>query len=257
MLAEEAAPAQPGAKMESGILDGIFSPINLIFLALAVAVLLRLRAVLGRRTGHERPPPDAGVFAGKAEKKRQDGARVESAEGAQTAQEAVAPAESGKSTPDEALKRGVRQIALADRSFDPGHFMDGARIAYEAIVSGFAAGDRNKLGVLLGEEAYQRFDAVIRGREKRGESASCEVVAIHESRYVDASMRGLHARITVQFHAELLSFVRDREGNVIEGDDKLPHRCEDIWTFERNTRDDNPNWQLVKTGGVQDGQAHP
>ena len=231
-------------------MDGVFSLINLIFLALAVAVLLRLRSVLGRRTGHERPPPDASLFSGKAEKRLPDAPPA-------PAPATPPPAGEGEGKDETAgpVQGGLKEISLADRAFDAGRFLEGARIAYEQIVTGFAAGDRERLGALLGEEAYRGFDAAMRERDRRGHSAVCEVVAMHGADIREAAMRGLKARITVGFDAELLSFVRDAEGNTVEGDGDRPQHCEDVWTFERNIRDRDPNWRLVKTGGAQDGPA--
>ena len=243
-------------------MDGVFSLINLIFLALAVAVLLRLRSVLGRRTGHERPPPDASLFTGKQEESPPEAApppqlpQPADADAAPAGESPAAAPSGGMPSggmPSSAVQRGLKEIALADRSFDAGRFLEGARIAYEQIVAGFAAGDRARLGALLGEDAYRSFDAVMQAREKRRESAVSELVALPGADIEEAVMRGLHARITVRFSAEILSFVRDGEGKTIEGDGDKPQRVEDIWTFERNIRDRDPNWRLVKTGGAQGG----
>lgn len=223
-------------------MDGVFNPINLIFLALAVAVLLRLRSVLGRRTGHERPP-DTTLYSGETEK----GVEDTPSKVVETVQPSPSREEGEKLT---AMQRGLKEISLADHSFDAEQFLEGARIAYEQIISGFAAGDSERLWTLLGEEAFRRFERVIQERLKRGESGKCELIAIHDAVISDASMRGLHARITVRFQAELISFVFDSESRVVDGDSEHAHRVEDIWTFERNTRESNPNWRLVKTSSV-------
>ena len=222
-------------------MDGVFNLINLIFLALAIAVLLRLRSVLGRRTGHEQPPPD-GRFFSKGEEDAAAAPKVVEASPAHPS-----PEESEKLTP---LQRGLKEISLADRSFHPEQFLQGARIAYEQIIAGFAAGDRERLGALLGEDAFRSFDAVMQARDQRNETGECEVVAIHDAAITQAQMRGLDARVTVRFQSELLSCVRDSNGNVVDGDTDHPHRAEDIWTFERNTRERDPNWRLVKTSSV-------
>lgn len=220
-------------------MDGVFDPINLIFLALAVGVLLRLRSVLGRRTGHEQPPQDDRWVASESSEVDAEVAESKPASAEESARE-----EGASLTP---VQRGLREISLADRSFDQEQFLEGARIAYEQIVTGFAASKRERLEALLGADAFRRFDAVMREREQQGQTAECEVIAIHNADITEARMQGTEARVTVRFHAELLSCVRDSEGNVIEGNADHSHRAEDIWTFERNTRDADPNWRLVKS----------
>ncbi|MCY4030636.1 MAG: Tim44/TimA family putative adaptor protein [Hyphomicrobiales bacterium] len=220
-------------------MDGVFDLVNLLFLAVAIGVLLRLRSVLGRRTGHEQPPQNRGWFASKPSKPE-----VVESESASAEAETPPREESASLTP---LQRGLREISLADRSFDRERFLEGARIAYEQIVTGFAASNRERLQALLGADAFERFDAVMRSREQKGETAQCEVVAIQSADITEARMRGTAARVTVRFHADLLSSVRDKEGSIIDGNAEHPYRAEDIWTFERNTRDTNPNWRLVKS----------
>lgn len=222
-------------------MDGVFDLINLIFLAVAVAVLLRLRSVLGRRSGHERPP-DTTLFSSGAEKNVKDAPSNVAESAPQLSRQ-----ESEKLSP---VQRGLREISLADQSFHAEQFLEGARIAYEQIISDFAAGNRERLQDLLGEEAFHRFDGVIQEREQRGESANCELITMHDAVITDANMRGLHARITVHFQSELISFVRDSHNRVVDGDSEHLHRAEDVWTFERNTRESNPNWRLVKTSSV-------
>lgn len=222
-------------------MEGVFSISNLILLALAVVILLRLRSVLGRRVGNERPPPEASMFSGKQTEAETETAPLPEPE------PALAEREPPEAT---GLDRRLKEIALADRSFHPQRFLEGARIAYERIETGFAAGARDSLRALLGDAAFQRFDAVMRERDARGEQAVCEVVKIHEADITHAEMRALQALVTVRFRADLLSFVHDSEGNLVSGDDTAPRRAEDLWTFERNTRDKDPNWRLVHTGGA-------
>lgn len=224
-------------------MDGIFDLINLLFLALAVGVLLRLRSVLGKRTGHERPPQNDRWLADKPSKPEV----VESEPESKSAEASPEAPPREQSAPLSPLQRGLREISLADRSFDHERFLEGARIAYKQIVTGFAASNRERLQTLLGADAFERFDAVMREREQQGETAECEVVAIHSAEITDARMRDTTARVTVRFHAELLSCVRDKEGNVVDGSAEQSHQSEDIWTFDRNTRDADPNWRLVKS----------
>src|SRR5262249_34828133 len=150
----------------------VFDIYTIIFLALAVFIFLRLRNVLGQRTGTERPPfdraarntvpgaPDANVvpIPGKV---------IDQAPLVPTA-EVTPPTDRWKEVapPGTALAQGLDAIALADTSFDPKHFLSGARSAYEMIVLAFANGDRRALRDLLSSEVYDSFEAVIRDRER-------------------------------------------------------------------------------------------
>ena len=232
-------------------MSDIFDLTNLLLLAVAVAIFLRLRSVLGRRTGDEQPRLDR-----------------------YTARDAAAPARDSNVIPmpraepipsggqpssrsvDErlgALPEGsravepLREIAKADPSFDTGSFLKGAAIAYEAIVTAYARGDRETLRNLLSREVLDSFSAVISERESRGETNELSFVGISSADIVDAHLADRIAHVTVRFVSELVTAVRDRAGNVIEGDIKAVRQVTDVWTFARNVTSPNPNWQLVAT----------
>ncbi|MGA3307296.1 MAG: Tim44/TimA family putative adaptor protein, partial [Xanthobacteraceae bacterium] len=156
----------------------MFDIYTIIFLALAVFIFLRLRSVLGQRTGRERPPYDPYSTRDAVRSPASDKVVTlppRPAEAATTRPiEAVSPpadrwkgvAESGSS-----IAAGLDAIAAADPSFDAKHFITGARTAYEMIVTAFAEGDRRQLRSLLSREVYDGFDAAISEREGRGETA--------------------------------------------------------------------------------------
>jgi predicted lipid-binding transport protein (Tim44 family) len=141
----------------------------------------------------------------------------------------------------------LREIAKADPSFDAGSFLKGATIAYEAIVTAYARGDRETLRNLLSREVLDSFSSVISERESRGETNELSFVGIASADIVDAHLADRVAHVTVRFVSELVTAVRDKAGNVIEGDIKAVRRVTDVWTFARNVASPNPNWQLVAT----------
>ena len=143
--------------------------------------------------------------------------------------------------------RRLREIAKADPSFDAGSFLKGATIAYEAIVTAYARGDRETLRNLLSREVLDSFSSVISERESRGETNELSFVGIASADIVDAHLADRVAHVTVRFVSELVTAVRDKAGNVIEGDIKAVRRVTDVWTFARNVASPNPNWQLVAT----------
>jgi predicted lipid-binding transport protein (Tim44 family) len=141
----------------------------------------------------------------------------------------------------------LREIAKADPSFDSGSFLNGARIAYEAIVTAYAHGDRETLRNLLSREVFVSFSSVISERESRGETNELSFVGISSADIVDANLAGRIAHVTVRLVSELVTAVRDKAGNVIEGDIKAVRQVTDVWTFARDVSSPNPNWQLVAT----------
>jgi predicted lipid-binding transport protein (Tim44 family) len=231
--------------------------INLILLAIAVGVFLKLRSVLGRRTGNERPPYDpysapekspAGNDKVVALPKRQaDGDAGGIDPYPQREPYVVKDRWAGIAPAGSPLAQTLTEIALADRRFDAEAFISGARIAYEMIVTAFAKGDRQALRPLLDDHVYQSFDSVIAGRETRGEQVEQHFIGITKSALSAATLEAKRARLTVTFTSELTSCVKNRDGAVIEGDPVTVRQVNDIWTFERDLKAADPNWRLVAT----------
>ena len=148
---------------------------------------------------------------------------------------------------DSALAQSLTALMRADPAFDPGHFLDGAKTAYEMIVACFAAGDEATLNQLLGAEVFDGFETAIRERETRGEKVESNLVGIDKADIIEADVRNRTAYVTVKFVSKLVSVTRDADGEVVEGDPKKVRDVTDIWTFAREVASKNPNWKLVAT----------
>jgi predicted lipid-binding transport protein (Tim44 family) len=223
---------------------------TIVFMVAAVVIFYQLRNVLGRRTGNERPPfdpysrpaPNGGPDSAKAEnvvslpRKRAPG----EPEIAYLAIDAMAK-------PGTELNKGLRAIRDADPSFDPKGFMDGAKMAYEMIVTAFAAGDRKTLKNLLSKEVYDGFVTAISERESKSEQIQSSFVGIDKADFISAEMKGSEAHVTLRLVSELISATRDKTGAVINGDPETVAEVKDVWTFARDTRSKDPNWKLVAT----------
>lgn len=235
----------------------IFDLTNILLIGVAVLIFFRLRSVLGRKTGEERPRFDP-YAPGTAQSQDRDSnvvplprtpvrmpeSRPESASKSVDERLSGLPAESPALPP-------LRDIATADQSFEITGFFKGAKAAYETVVTAYAHGDRETLRGLLSPEVYDSFNSVIAERESREETTEFSFVGILSADITDASLAGQIARVTVQFVSELVTAVRDRMGNVVEGDVKSVRRVTDLWTFERDVRSPNPNWRLVATNSVE------
>jgi predicted lipid-binding transport protein (Tim44 family) len=233
----------------------VFDIYTIIFLALAVFIFLRLRSVLGQRTGRERPPYDP-YSARDTVRGSNDNVVALPGRGGETPQASTPPADpverwKGIAEPGSAIAAGLDAIAQGDPTFDAKHFVAGARQAYEMIVSAYAEGDRRTLRNLLSKDVYEGFDQAIRERETKGEAAETRFVSIDRSDVTGAEVRGATAQVTVRFVSQLVSVTRDRNGNVIDGNPDKVTDVTDVWTFARDVSSRDPNWKLVATEAGQ------
>lgn len=194
----------------------------LVLAAVAGLVLARLYAVLGRRTGAERPTtPPPRPAATPAEYREPVAAPA-----APVPVEATGPAGSG-----------LMAIQRADPNFDPAYFVTGARTAYEMIVHAYAVGDRETLQPLLTPRVYAAYEKAIADREASGEKGP-ELVRLKSAEIADATLSDTIARIAVKFEAELAHGLHGLRDTL------------EKWTFERDLRSRDPTWQLAKVGAA-------
>lgn len=213
--------------------------IDIILLAMIAAFLAyRLYTVLGRRTGNERSPE---------EQVRVPDARTKDAAADNVVKlpERTA-ANTGRSDP---IERAFVEIKLADRNFDEGRFVEGARAAYEMIVTAFAEGDRDTLRPLLNDDVYGAFEHAISEREKRGQKMEFNFLGLEAVKITAAEVKGRTAEITITFESEVVEALRDRAGNLVEGETIAANHVTDVWTFARELKARDPNWLLVATSG--------
>ena len=236
----------------------MFDIYTIIFLALAVFIFLRLRSVLGQRTGRERPPYDPYATRDAVRSPASDKVvalppRPAEAAASRPVEAAPPPADRWKGVAESgsSIAAGLDAIAAADPSFDAKHFITGARTAYEMIVTAFAEGDRRQLRNLLSREVFDGFDAAITEREGRGETAETRFVSIDGSTISSAELRARTAQITIRFVSKLISATRDRSGNVIEGSAEKITDVTDVWTLSRDVSSRDPNWKVVATEAGQ------
>lgn len=222
---------------------------TIFFMIAAIVIFFQLRNVLGRRTGHERPPFDPYTNARKDA--QADAAAGENVVSLPRRKGSENPASYGTidaiAAPGTELNRGMRAVRDADASFEPNTFVDGAKMAYEMIVMAYADGDRKTLKNLLSREVYEGFVAAIADREGRDEKIESSFVGINRAEITNAELKGTEAHITLRIVSELISATRNASGEVIDGDPETVAEVKDVWTFARDTRAKDPNWKLVAT----------
>ena len=212
----------------------------LVLAGIAIFLILKLKNVLGTREGFEKP-----VIARDAAPARVERGNLKVIEGGPD-EDIVdhVPADSDAAKALAAMKR-------VDENFNVGDFLGGARGAYEMILMAFEAGDLDKIKPFLSDEVYESFASVVEARKKQGLTIEANFIGVREMKLIDAEFdaQTKEAELTMRFVAELTSVVRDKGGDIIEGNPNEVKRQKDVWTFARVMGSDNPNWQLVATGG--------
>ncbi len=209
----------------------------LVLAGIAIFLILRLKSVLGSREGFEKPPvphqPDTGAS-------RRDFEVIEGGPDHDITDHV--PEDSEQAQTLAAMKR-------VEPSFSVSEFVQGARGAYEMIVMGFEKGNLDEIQPFLAEDVFDTFVSVVAAREDQGLTIEAEFIGVRETALADVSFDKdtNEAEITMKFIGELTSVVRDRGGDIIEGNPNTVKRQKDSWTFARVMGKDDPNWLLVAT----------
>ena len=192
-----------------------FEYIDIILLAMIAGfIFLRLRGILGKRTGFE-----------------------------------------GKAPPqfDKILKEAVaKQAPVNNETFDENaqkEFIKGAKIAYETIITDFSDND-NKLTTskpLLNKEIYDQFNDALKERSERGHYAEITFIGVNSAIIKEHKKIDKILNVTVDFIAEVITCIKDKDKNIISGDPEKIKKIYDTWVFSRDVTSPNPNWQLVNT----------
>ena len=209
----------------------------ILFAMVAGFLVLRLRSVLGRRTGNERrrelfvrrtrPAPEKAPNL------------IEPSPGAVAAVTTAPPAD--------VVAEGLNRIQRADPSFDPSRFLEGARAAFQMIVTAFANADKAGLRPLLSDEVFQQFVTAIDERAAAKETLETRILRLDSADIGEAELLGRNAQVTVKLTSQQINVTRAMDGSIVDGDPEHPTEKTDYWTFARDTRSADPNWVLVAT----------
>lgn len=214
---------------------------DIIILALIAGfILLRLRNVLGQKPGS-----DADFLK-----------RVQPM--AETSEPIIRLADKTKPRPkdeqdpalisitDAATLAAIQSIKARDPQFTVTRFLEGAKLAFEMVLDAFAKGDKAPLKMLLAEPLYQELAAELDARASEENRSETTLVAVTAKDIIAASLIGTMARVRVRFMSEQVSLVRNKKGEIIEGNPSESHQVEDEWVLERDVTSKNPNWRVVE-----------
>ena len=193
-----------------------FGFIDIILLAMfAGFIILRLRNILGRRTGHQSKP--VGKYFPKG-------------------MEALKDIEN-----NEAIKTGNVDAAAKE------NFLKGAEIAYEQIITSFAKGDKKSLKRLLEKQMFTRFSEVIDERKNKKLKYETTFIGLKSSKILEFKKIENIYKVTINFVSEIITCVKDSNNKVIEGNPDIIKTVHDVWKFSKNMWSQDPTWYLVDT----------
>ena len=192
-----------------------FEYIDIILLAMIAGfIFLRLRGILGKRTGFEgKPPPQF----------------------------------------EEILKNIDPQVKNKKKeNFDESaqkEFIKGAKIAYETIITDFSDDDNKltKSKPLLSKQIHDQFNKALKERSNRGHFAEITFIGVNSATIKEHKKIGKILNVTVDFIAEVITCIRDKDKKIVSGDPEKIKKIYDTWVFSRDITSANPNWQLVNT----------
>lgn len=229
-------------------MQGSFDIFTLVFIALAVFVAWKLRSVLGTKTGNEQPPGDIFQKKPTVPPPAAEGNVVRLPGTAANDAGAEQPYRwTGMAEPGSPIAAGLDAIAREERDFDARTFLEGSKAAYEMIVQSYAKGDRKTLKGLLSKDVFDDFDQAITEREKRSEIAETTFVSMSKADMTAAEVRGKMGMVTVRFSPKLISVVRNKAGEVVDGSADAVVDVTETWTFSRQLGSRDPTWILVAT----------
>ena len=189
-----------------------FEYIDIILLAMIAGfIFLRLRGILGRKSGYEEDI--ASTFHN-----------------------------------DLGVKKKEQKV---DRSkFDEkakNEFIKGAKVAYESIITNFASGNLKEIKYLLNKKIFDEFEEAVKERNKKNLLSETTFVGINSANIKDHSQVNNILEVTVDFVSEIISCVRDKDKKIVSGDPEKIKKVSDTWKFSRDLRSNSPNWQLIET----------
>lgn len=221
--------------------DG-FQYLDIILLAMIAAfIALRLRSILGRRTGSEQSGAGQSGYSPSPEARAQSGAIED--ENFNEGLDEMPTVVSADSPAYDVLRR----IHDRDPDFDLNGFVNGGKAAYRMILEAFWTGNVADLKSLVSQDVFAQFESAIAAREAAGRSCGNKLVNIEHVELPEASLDGNIARITLKYVSNIILVTRDSENRVIEGDVTDAVVVTDIWTYERDLTQGDPNWILVAT----------
>ena len=143
----------------------------------------------------------------------------------------------------ETTKRPLNEMTFDDDAKN--NFINGAKIAYENIITSFSVGNLSSVKNLLDKKIYDQFQDALKERSKNGQVSEMTFIGINSAEIKNHENKNGFLEVTVDFISEVITCIRDKEKKVISGHPEKIKKIYDTWVFSRDTRSNNPNWQLI------------
>lgn len=221
--------------MDSGIPYGDIIVIG----AIAAFILLRYRAMLGEPRGRDEGVRPSAAPLGEKE-------RVVQLPLLRASPATREKADDFSKHGDSLAEKFVAMRAI-DREFSPDEFLQGARTAYEMVITAFSKRDEDTLKMLLSPDMFKSFALSLADAQKENRFTDTTLVAITSAKISSAKLVGNQATLSVDFVSDQIHLIRDVAGIILEGDPSAQLRVEDAWTFTRNLSSASPNWTIIET----------
>lgn len=227
---------------------------DIIILALIAGfIVLRLRSVLGQKTGNENPnffspkpdnnaqtKPEAIIQLVEKSLKPRTPAQAEP----KNENENDPYAQKQEGTP---IAQDISELKKADNQFNATTFLDGAKMAFEMVFDAFVKADKPTLALLLSQEINAHFVSEIDAREQQETKMETTLLAVIPKDITSIRMNNNLARISVHFESEQVTVERGKNNEIISGNPSDTHHVLDEWVFERDVTSKNPNWRIIET----------
>ena len=190
-----------------------FEYIDIILLAMIAGfIFLRLRGILGKKTGHE---------------------------------ENIDSSFSDDLPTKEILKNKLNRLNFDQETKE--NFLKGAKIAYETIIIAFASGNLKNIRSLLGKKVFDQFSEAVKVRENEGHISETTFIGVNSASIKEHKKINNILEVTVDFVSEIISCVKDKNNKILSGDTNKVKKVFDTWKFSKDPRSSNPNWLLIDT----------
>ena len=190
-----------------------FEYIDIILLAMIAGfIFLRLRGILGKRTGQE---------------------------------ENIDSNFSQDFSAEKILKNKLEQSVFDEKAKE--NFLEGAKIAYETIITNFASGNLKNIKYLLDNKVFEQFNDALKEREKKERKFETTFIGINSASIKKHNKINNIIEVTVDFVSEIISCVKDKDNQILSGDSEKVKKVFDTWKFSKNSKSNNPNWLLIDT----------
>jgi predicted lipid-binding transport protein (Tim44 family) len=207
--------------------------------AVAAFILLRYRSMLGEQRGRDKPDVKRKAI--------EDVERIIQLPSKPEVLKPVAASSDLIAGYDPTLRDTLKSFQKFDPEFTPEEFLDGAKSAFEMLITAYRNADRDTLKMLLSKELFDNFDKALKEEIDAGKRTQGTVIAISNAELTDASLKGSIATVSVKFVSDQIQVVRDKDNVIIEGNASHEVEIDDHWVFTRDLKSNNPNWTITET----------